>query len=863
MAGKEDRCDDLAATLQVKEELVTSLTYDKTKYEKETQSRLSNQNQALVQAKRVSTQLTEEVEVHKRKQYELAQKLEDLELASASRDAKGTPLLCRVCRRREGAEYRTPVRNASSILSASTPSRIFMPAETEADSLRTENKKLKQDLSCLQANFQLTTQKSTQFRSQVKELEASVADLHNLFDKNLTEKEELQSRFEATKEGLKGQVGLQAAGEKKVDELAQKVETLQCELECLQRENCDLEEKLRNGIDQTIEGHDVIAKLDSVKKSLTEEKSVMEGEMAALRTELEKLEDMSQSLKDSSSTHQQESKKKSASINALKSKVSKLTKEKSELAEQLARASERLDQACDKLQLHKDEIGALQVDLKAKEREILTLSTERKGKSHLPVEVEKLRTKVIETVEEMAELRSESESLEETRKRLDGKVAELTKANTKLQRENKHSSDLARRMNTELEKLEEKVQGLETGCHAKGQERDAAQQKLKDAKTELSRISGAKTDCEEEMKKIVEKLGEVEVQNFELTTELTSRQHQADLATGKHSNIEQKLSELESKLDAAEFAILEKDSHVSDLKCAYELMESENSTLLSQVTSLSEMVSTRNFKLEARQMQSIRQESDIYEIMERVAELETEHGSCGKIIEELRSANESMKATLEARDGSKRKIEGELAALKVQIRDLEKTISDLKASNIDLQDQVTVQVTKNEDLDRRCTDTGESVRQLERELRAETLSLVATRDDLAHANKTQKEYEGKTAEKIEDLETKCTDSELRCMEFVQEKAELKSHVLELRRDLKEQVLLRSALQIEKDSLTEQFENFKLSALSMVQSDYNTDIAMKEENLGMLSSKTGKGKDNPLKKKPRTRKVLHPVQDLLD
>ena len=863
MAEKEDKCDDLSATLQLKEELVTTLTNEKAKHEKETLSRMSGQNQVLVQAKHTAAQLAEQVELHQRKQYELAQKLEDLELAG-SQEMKGTPAakLCKKCCK--GLESAgTPVRNIDSVRSILTPSRGFMPAVSESDTLRTDNKKLKQDLSCLQTNFELTTRKSTELRAQVKDLETNMVELQDLFDKNLAEKTELQSRLEEMKDGMKGQEGLQAADKKKVLELSQQVESLQGELERLQAENLEFEEKLKNGADMKIEGRNMIAKLDSVKQTLAEEKSVMEEEMSTLRVELERLQDMSQSLKDSSSTHQQESKKKTSAINALKSKVSKLTKEKSELAGELASASERLDQACDKIELHKDEIKAMEVDLRAKEKQIAVLSSE-KDQSRLPVEVETLHTKVVETLEEMAALRSENEDLEDSKKRLEAKVAEGSKAITKLQRENKHSSELARKMNAELEKMEEKAQSLEADADAKRMECDAAQRKLKGAKAELSRVSAAKTDLEDKVNKLVEKLGDTEQQSFELATRLAERQHQADVVSGKYSNVEQKLAELEAKLDAAEFAVLEKDSHISDLKCSCDLMESENSTLLSQVTSLSEMVSMRNFKLEAHQMQTVRQESDICEIMEKVAELEAVHSGCGKVISELTESNEELKAALETRAGLEQEAKGKVTSLKAEIKELETEISSLKTSNRNLRDEVALLVAKNDDLSCRLADSVDHVRRLEGELKTDTIALATARDDLVHANKMRKHHEEKMAEKLDILDTKCAESELRCTNFEREKTELKSHLLDLRRELREKALLSSALQIEKESLSDQFESFKLSALSVVQGEYSSSAAdgtLKEEveNIGSFPSSKGSFR----KKKPRLRKVLHPVQDLLD
>jgi chromosome segregation ATPase len=869
LAEKEDRYDDLAAALQAKEEFLTSLTNEKDKHDKESNSRIASLNQALVQAKQTAAQLTEQVELHQRKQYELAQKLEDLE-SVGNRESRGTPAkFCRSCRK--GTESNTPVKSARFTRSIMTPptTKEFMSTASEADTLRTENRKLKQDLSCLQTNFELTTQKSFQLRGEVKELESNMLELQNLFDNNLAEKMKLQSRLEEMKEGLKDNKEFQAAGKEKIDELTQQVESLQGELEHMQKENHNLEEKLKSGADLTTERRNMIAKLDSVKQSLTGEKSAMEEEMTSLRAELEKLQDVSQNFMDASSSHQQESKKKTGTINALKSKLSKLSKEKSELTGELANASEKLDQACDKIQLHKDELKAMEIDLRAKDRQIASLSSDRKDQSKLPIEVETLRAKVIETLEEMSELRSKNEGLEGTKKRLDAKISELSKANTKLQRESKHSSELARKMNTELEKTEERVQSLEFDLDAKGKVCDTAQQKLKTIKAELSQMSQAKAGYEDEVKKLVEKIGEAEQQNFELTTKLAERDHQADVVTGKHSNIEQKLAELESKLDAAEFTVLEKESHISDLKCAYELMESENSTLLSQVTSLSEMVSTRNFKLEAHQMHTIRQESDIYEIMEKVSELETEHGGCAKIISDLKEENEGIKATLEKRSSSEMEAERKIALLKIEVGDLEKSVSTLRASNNDLKDEVARLASRNENLSRKCADADSEVHQLEKEIEAEKLTLTAVRDDLTLTKKALKDSEENTAKKIEDLEMKCSDYEMHCTDFARERTELKSHVLELRRELKEQALLSSALQIEKETLGDQFESFKLSALSVVQSEYRDRVrdaagvsTKEDENLSALSSSRG-GKGKYPKKKPRARKVLHPVQDLLD
>ena len=867
LAEREDKYDGLAATLQLKEELLTSLTSEKSKSNKEAQSKAAYHNQSLAQAKQQCAQLTEQVEAHKRREWELSRKIEDLQLASAE---SGTPRSMVVGSRGaggrgEGPSPCTPLRGVRSETSVLTPpTRPLIPGKSEEGELRAENKKLKQDLSCLQMNFQLITQKSTQLRSQVKELETNMAELQNLFDRSQAEKEELQGRFDETENGLRGRIGKQAKEVERAKELSEEVEKLQGELERLQGENRELRGELESKGDQALDGKDLISKLDSVKQSLTEEKLAMGEEMATLQAELEALQGKCQDLEDSTSVYREDKKKRSGTINALKAKVSKLTKEKAELAEQLTVASERLDQACDKAQLHREEIRALEVDLMAKDGEIAALSVQRRNHSHLPVEVKELRAKVVETAEELADLRSKNDELVKARERLEGKVSVLDKTNTKLQRESKHGSEMARKMTLELERLEEMADSLRASLESKGRECMEAQLKLKDSEAKLARLAGTGAERDGEVASLVGKLRDLEAHNLELADKIACRQREETAEW--RSDLQQKVLDLEGKLDAAEFAVLEKDSRISDLKCAYELMEAENSTLLSQVTSLSEMVSTRNFKLEAHQMQSVRQESDVLEIMERITSLEAEHGGCAGVITKLRDCNEALKESLESADSLKRELEGKVSHLEMDLRDLEKSSAVLKTENSVLQDEVVLRVTRNEEAAQEHEDAMSRVRQLEQDLRTETIALSAAREDLTHAQRVHCDSEREGHVEVESLRSRVSGLELKIEGFQREKVELKSRVMGLRVELREKDLLYSSLKIQRDSLSEQYESLKMTALSVLQSDPDQPDANEEENHIPAHKVKGAGLGGKAKgpksilKKPQLRKVLRPVQD---
>lgn len=839
---------------------MNTLTSEKAKADKEGSSRMSNLNQALVQAKHSCTHLTEQVETHKRREWELAQKVEDLQLASAleSKAKAGTPV--------RGTPVRgTPVR--SGIFFNYTPAGPIIPAETEVDSLRTDNRKLKQDLSCLQTNFELTTQKSVQLRAQLKEAESSLLDLQNQFEKNLTEKEELQNQFDVLKDGLKSQNGTQVTEKVKILELTEQVEKSRVEIDQLRQQNLDL--KRKSGLEQKLDSQDMAEKLDSVKKSLVEEKSMMKEEMVTLQEELDGLHDKCRGLESSSGVHLEDKKKYATAVSALKSKMSKLSKEKKELSRQLQKASEKLDQANDKIHLYKEEVGALEANLKAKEKENATLSSKNKDQSHLPSELDELSAKVVATLEEMEELRSKNTNHEAAKEKLENRVAELSKTNAKLGRESKHGSELARKMTTELEKLEDRCQSLQNDLEAKTEECNLTQRKLRSAKQELSTAASAKDSHQGEATKMEGRINELEQKNFELSTNLTSSLREVETVAKTRSDNEHKLLQLESKLDAAEFVILEKESHISDLKCAYELMEAENSTLLSQVTSLSEMVSTRNFKLEAHQMQSVHHESEVLEIMERISELEAEHGACPEVISKLESKNEKLEGLLEASANSRNETEQKVSSLQAEVEKLGRLIAKMKTDKKDLQDEVASRVTKYEELKLQSAAAEARVNELKRDLRTESLALVAAREDLSYVKKTHGERKLKMEEKIESLETKLTDLSLQCDNSHREKVELKSKVTEFRAELKEQVLLNSALKIQRDSLSEQYESLKESALSVLQCDSSADGttgASGEENLSLRANTsspppgTKKKGVKSILKKSRSLKTLHPVQD---
>ena len=844
MNEKDNKYDSLTLALQDKEEQLHSLNNEKLRVEKEATSKINNLNHALIQSKKMCAELTEQNEMHRRKEWELAQKLEDLQLANI---AKVKPVPCKVCI----AQVHSPVKKEEKGGAFSCTPGKPLPGHTQAESLLIENKRLKQDLLCLQTNFELTSQKSSQLRSQVKEMEVSISKIQSILDKTLAEKEDLQCSLEKMKSESRNQFGLEMEKKKKeMADMSELVQKLQEEMEQLKTQNTDLQNKLKKELKQRT-NHDLV---DTKTKSLTNEKLMMQEEVTALQEKLGEMEDRCQELESKSKAHLDEKKKSKGALAALKSKISQLTKEKAELLECLDNISKELDQAYDTIKSHDEEKKMLEIKINAKDKELL--NAKRKEQPCLPSVVKKLEAKMAEMADEIEELCSINCTLEATKAKYEQTIAELNKSNSKLSRESRHGSDLARKMNSELEKMEEKIQDLEGDLARKSQKCNTIQQKLDEAKLRFSKAASAKSESEEDAKNMAAKLSELEQRNFKLSSNFESCRAERDHAKLASSNVEQKLSEVEAKLDAVEFAILERDSQISDMKCTTELMEAENSTLLSQVTSLSEMVSTRNLKIESQQIQMARHQSEVLDIMEKISDLETEHGGCAKAISELKKSNCDLKELQESIYAEKEEIEKNLASLKLKVRDLADSNAVLKVSNSDLQDKFSQLSAKNEELLQKISSSESCVDQLEKDLKSEKVSLRAKEDELRHTKKMYEEESARLEDRIDILKSKCSDLEYQCQEYHREKVELKSCVLELQAEVKEQAYISSELKKERDVLTEQYDQLKESALSVLHSDEEDMVSVGEEN-------------KTLSKAPKTilkkgkRKALKPIQQLVD
>ena len=802
LAEKEEEHDAAVEQLHHRDETIAAMMGEKVKLDRDGSSRVANLNQVLMQEKQTSAQLSEENERLKRNERELLAKYETLqqkyEQAVAREHHSERD-------RQQKQQMPTPMR--TPLRPMTTPGRPI-PQETELDALQIENAKLKQDLECLHTNFQLTSQKSAQMKKDAKEMEKSLADLQAVCDQLLTEKEDMELRHKEAMVALQNSTGSQLNDQERNAKLAKEVEDLQTRLETLQHQNLDLQCKLKAEIAQSQDSKDVIGKLDAQIKALRKEKKNLEDNLSSALARLQNAEEELVSSQQSSAMQSEIQRQSSEAIIAHKRKFTLLKDENQELREQLEKASHSIDAHQSQIHSLKESVKLLESKLASTEAQKELLNTERKLQSHLPTEIQDLQNKLASLSEEHEALAAANKGLKEAHTQSESHVQELTKANAKLQREANHNWELSKKLQKELEKQESRSLESKEGLKEKEQQCSKMAREIEDLKLELSRVTNAKTMYEVEVGKLVSKLEDLEQCNFELSTKLSSTQNETTSAKHSQSEMQSRVEELERMLRDAEGSLLEKDSQIVELHCTSELLEGESGALLSQVTSLSEMVASRNSKIEALQSQVAQYESDSREIMMKMCELEADHDRYVETQQASQQEIDSLKKALESAQNYEMEAKNTILSLKLEVKQLQEYNSSLETVNSDLQDKIKAEMAKNEQLHSTWENTEKNLHNLEQELKLKSASLRAAQDDVDFVKKSSEDAAASLTTEVDALQIKCRELQDTCDNLQQAKTEMTAQLTSHRTDLRELQHLNSLIKGEKESLTERYSQLE-------------------------------------------------------
>lgn len=822
---KEEENDKVLLELKQKEDQFFSLQDQQQKHDRDGSSRIANLNQALMQTKQICAQLTEENEAMRQREMKLVKTVEDLEQEKVTL-AKNQRTVCKDCLERETKpQYLcTPTRNASRPTPV-TPIKPF-PEETEVDSLHIENNKLKQELQCLQTNFQLTSQKSMQMKKEAKENEEALIELQSQFERTLAEKDDLKQRNDELKAALTNTTGSQLRGKERVVELENEVTTLRKQIDDFQQQNAKLQEKLKVELKQSLESQDVVERLDLHIKNMKDQNSSLEDELSNARETIQELECKLSSLQQTSNEQSVLQQKISAVKELYEHKLAILSTEKKDLENQLEEMQSDLDTSRDQVNLLEESRRDLQINLAALEAKNAVLLAKDREQSSLPDEVLKLQNTLEQLSEQYKEAHSQNKQYESDQQRSRFQIEELKKTNSGLQQEVRNNQELVEKLQKELEKHQASSHEVQTELQDRQKHCTKMASKVEELQLELASTNNAKSMYEMEVSKMMNRLEELEQTNFELTVKLSETETHGSSAQYALSETQTRLLNVEKRLREAESTLLEKEAVLNELNSTSELMENENTTLLSQVTSLSEMVAARNTKIEALQAHLSKYESESQEIVQMITELEEVHGQCGEMKSALQSEVDSLQQSLELALAEKKEAEDTIISQKLEFKELKVYNSSLESINADLQVKIQSQIIKCEEIS--CEQESAERREydLKQELKMKSASLKSTLEEAEFAKKSYKDSEMALKAEVESFEAKCEKLREECENLHQEKKKMKATVMALQNEVGEQKQTLSTLNREKEALSDKFEI-----------NHSTLVAMKDELAAVQSKLT--------------------------
>ena len=787
--------------LHYKDEELHSLETQQSRHHREGSAREVNLDQALTHVKQTCTHLTEENDCLKKKEYELLSKLESLECEKDILQKK----ISEASRPREESKQTFCASGSSGPPRACATFLKPIPEESEVDTLLHENSKLKQELQCLQTNFQITSSKTVQMKKELKYLEKTLAELQTQHDHVLDEKEELKKKFEEAQTMSTTNPGLKHTETEKNEQLRMEIASLQDKLQSFQSQNLDLQVKLRKEFQRSLEAQDTIRSLGTQLNVLINEKARTENELVLSQTKLQEVQDELSSLVAVQSQHSYLEQKASEAVAGYKHKVASLKFEKQELKDQLDMVSRSLDDAVSKMQGLEEREASLLKMVASLEARNVTLTVWTKDQTHLPNEIHELHTKPAGFSEKVEPLKIEKGTLKEVKERTDAQIRELSSCNKKLSEEAACNCELTKQLQKELERMETVVFEFKESSKEKEKEYTRQTGQIEDLKLKLFSTESQKSMFEAEVGKLLRRLDELEQCSFELSIKLSDIETESHSAKFSKSKSQARLVGLENRLHLLEGALLERDSIISDLKCASELMESENSTLVSQVTSLSEMVAARNCKVDNLNSQLSMYEFETRDIVEKVAELETSHSQCGTIQKDLECEVCRLKESLELVQSAEKEAESAILLLRLKVKELQESNASLEAIITHIEKDRKLTITQSEEIATLNTTLESCINSMKQELSNKDASLRAAQKEAEFLRKSKDVAEVSLKTEVECLEEKCTELTTQLDTAEQRKVELASRVTELEIELAEEKHKTSTVLAEKDSTSKQLD----------------------------------------------------------
>ena len=795
--------------LREKRQQLSEMQTEKKRSEQDSSSRLANLNQALLQSKKSCTQLeitNDELKQHTR---DLQREIEELKTKCSEFVKKASnPPECKTCQQRAKKDRETDAERAA------LPNPIRpLPGCSQIDELTTENTKLRQKHDCLLSNFEMVSQKSSQIKVEAREAERMLASLQASFDALQAENEELTKCYAKSRRELESTKYSSSAAQEKQAQLHKDMAALTEQLQTVQRNYGHLEDQTSADSTKLKEQHDTIFNLKMQVSALKSEKSSSEVELLAANSKLESLQNELLKQKQSSTAGQLASSVDSSVLASYQQKLQKTDDDKREVEKQLTDLREEMvttQEVLAKLRTSKQELkrksSRLEMQLKEAKQQSLHGSHEVESSKR---ENETLRQKIIALLDTKEAMESDNVLLKAKLEQLEAQLNDATKSLVKAQRDVKYSKEMTKKLQKEYEAQETQLLETTEQLEAQYEQCSRKERELVSVKKTLETAASTKQALESDVCKLMTRIDELEVANFELDSQFAELKSANSSSYFSRQDSAAKIEDLERKFLAQESVLLEKESQLNEVKLSCALMEKENGRLLFQLDLQSESLAASNAEVDNLNSQLQKYELETREIAAMISDLEDSHLQCQPAREKLEAKVAQLEDELAVTRDKLLYNDGSVAATQAEIGQLKSYNSSLETINNDIQKKLQSALSNIEDLKISLEEKDRQIYRVESRLKSMAISMKAKEEELHQTKMISLEIERKANENVDRLELKLQSSQ-ECYEYLKtDRKKDASQVMHLDQELEELKEVNDCLKLEKVSLERQCDDDKM------------------------------------------------------
>lgn len=563
-------------------------------------------------------------------------------------------------------------RSDSSHVSSLLTPRKFQnlgQMESELEDLKAENQKLKKDYEFFYSNYNTVCEKSKSYKEIMAESKREVEDLQRLLDVVNNEKEVLEQRVEELRMKLDSQEQSKVDEQEANEKLKQLIEQLRQQL---QQMNKQMHEKT----DELQQSNKLVDELKFELQAAHKKDTTDQPDVQQLYQEMLQLQDELESAR---------SEAKSAG-----EKVTVLAEENSALSackEELSNKNKAL----------KNQVNCLETDFAELNKKVAALTNMQNESvesfenvssetEDSPCETPRKPLTVVE------ELHGKLKSVDKENKVLKHENLSVTSSRDLLQLQLKGAKQMIEKLKKELGHIESTSSEIESDMLASDATLKSTRKELRLHKdtlckkqAEIDTLTSQSTllhsrveDAESQLEQLAKKNGDLEKDNFELTYSLSELQEQLNTAQSVNLHLSGKLEKLESKYDAVKKELSEKEDLVKELILSNDLMESENTSLLSQINSLAQTIRqktnslfTAQDKLNAQKVTAAEAEKMIAMLDQTLLDAQQAKENNENQVQQLQASLFSTKEALALSKADNFQLQDELKNQRAQVKSFE------------------------------------------------------------------------------------------------------------------------------------------------------------------------------------------------